>query len=82
MQKVLIWGADPVAGHKFVAKKVGFLNCIDPSRLALDQAKLNLADATNYSLECAGVDSNSLQDNSQDFGYSLGVLHHIPDTTP
>ena len=66
---------------KFVAKKVGFLNCIDPSHLALDQAKLNLADATNCSLECAGVDSNSLQDNSQDFGYSLGVLHHIPDTT-
>ena len=22
-----------------------------------------------------------LQDDSQDFGYSLGVLHHIPDTT-
>ena len=66
---------------QFVAKKVGFLNCIDPSHLALEQAELNLVDATNCSLECAGVDSNSLQDNSQDFGYSLGVLHHIPDTT-
>ena len=66
---------------QLVAKNVGFLNCIDPSQLALDQAKLNLADATNCSLECAGVDSNSLQDCSQDFGYSLGVLHHIPDTT-
>ena len=66
---------------QFVAKKVGLLNCIDPSHLALDQAKLNLADSTNCFLECAGVDSNSLQDNSQDFGYSLGVLHHIPDTT-
>jgi SAM-dependent methyltransferase len=66
---------------QFVAKKVGLLNCIDPSHLALDQAKLNLADSTNCFLECAGVDSNSLQDYSQDFGYSLGVLHHIPDTT-
>ena len=66
---------------KFVAKKVGFLNCIDASHLALNQAKLNLVDATNYSLECAGVDNNSLKDESQDFGYSLGVLHHIPDTT-
>ena len=66
---------------QFVAKKVGFLNCIDPSYLALDQAKLNLVDAANCSLECAGVDNNSLKDDSQDFGYSLGVLHHIPDTT-
>ena len=24
--------------------------------------------------------NNSLKDNSQDFGYCLGVLHHIPDT--
>ena len=66
---------------QFVAKKVGFLNCIDPSHLALDQARLNLVDAANCSLECAGVDNNSLKDDSQDFGYSLGVLHHIPDTT-
>ena len=66
---------------QFVAKKVGFLNCIDPSHLALSQAKLNLVDAANCSLECAGVDNNSLKDDSQDFGYSLGVLHHIPDTT-
>jgi SAM-dependent methyltransferase len=65
---------------KFVASKVGFLNCIDPSQLALDQAKLNLIDAKNVKTECAGVDNNSLLDNSQDFGYSLGVLHHIPDT--
>jgi SAM-dependent methyltransferase len=65
---------------KFVVSRVGFLNCIDPSQLAIDQAKLNLEEAKNYSLECAGVDDNSLKDESQDFGYSLGVLHHIPDT--
>ena len=66
---------------QFVSPKVGFLNCIDPSQAALEQAKLNMRDAKNCSLECAGVDNNSLQDASQDFGYSLGVLHHIPDTT-
>jgi SAM-dependent methyltransferase len=65
---------------QFVCSKVGFLNCIDPSKKALDQAKLNMKDFTNCSLECAGVDDNSLKDGSQDFGYSLGVLHHIPDT--
>ncbi len=65
---------------QFVSSKVGFLNCIDPSNTALDQAKLNMADVANCSLECAGVDNNSLKDGSQDFGYSLGVLHHIPDT--
>ena len=65
---------------QFVGAKVGFLNCIDPSQEALDQAKLNMQDIPNCSLECAGVDNNSLKDSSQDFGYSLGVLHHIPDT--
>ena len=32
---------------KFVAPKVGFLNCIDPSDEALEQAKLNLESAKN-----------------------------------
>jgi len=66
---------------KFVAPRVGFLNCIDPSEVALEQAKINLQNSKNCSFECEGVDSNSLADYSQDFGYSLGVLHHIPDTS-
>jgi SAM-dependent methyltransferase len=66
---------------KFVAPRVGFLNCIDPSAAALEQAKINLQHSKNCSFECEGVDSNSLKDYSQDFGYSLGVLHHIPDTS-
>jgi|TARA_B100000767_G_scaffold162202_1_gene152245 SAM-dependent methyltransferase len=65
---------------QFVSPHVRFLNCIDPSQAALDQATLNMKNALNCSLECAGVDNNSLKDASQDFGYSLGVLHHIPDT--
>ena len=65
---------------KFVAPRVKFLNCIDPSQSALDQAKLNLNNYKNCTFECNGVDDNGLDDNSQDFGYSLGVLHHIPDT--
>tara|TARA_B110000003_G_C16651784_1_gene534512 strand:- start:2480 stop:3313 length:834 start_codon:yes stop_codon:yes gene_type:complete len=65
---------------QFVSPKVGFLNCIDPSKVALDQAKLNMVDIKNCSFECAGVDNNTIKDASQDFGYSLGVLHHIPDS--
>ena len=65
---------------KYVSSKVGILNCIDPSIEALNQAKKNLQDTQNCTFECAGVDNNSLKDCSQDFGYSLGVLHHIPDT--
>jgi SAM-dependent methyltransferase len=29
----------------------------------------------------SSVDEMPLPDNSMDFGYSLGVLHHVPDTT-
>lgn len=65
---------------KLVAPRVGHLNCIDPSDLALAQARKNLGGHTNVSFECAGVDQTALPDGSQDFGYCLGVLHHIPDT--
>jgi SAM-dependent methyltransferase len=65
---------------RYLAPKVGLLNCIDPSKKALEVAKSNLANSLNCSFECAGVSDTSLQPASQDFGYSLGVLHHIPDT--
>lgn len=65
---------------KFVAPYVKKLNCIDPSQNALNQAMQNLDTYENCTTECAGVDNNSLRDESQDFGYCLGVLHHIPDT--
>lgn len=64
---------------RLMAPKVGHLHCIDPSS-ALDVAKRNLADQANVSFHQASVDDGILPANSQDFGYSLGVLHHIPDT--
>ena len=66
---------------KFVAPQVGLLHCIDPSEAALDEARVNMKNLQNCSFECAGVDNNILKNESQDFGYSLGVLHHIPDTS-
>lgn len=64
---------------KLVAPKVGLLHCIDPS-VALDVAKRNLAAQTNCVFHAAGVGDSILPEASMDFGYSLGVLHHVPDT--
>jgi SAM-dependent methyltransferase len=64
---------------KLVSPKVGHLHCIDPS-VALEVAKRNLADKKNCEFHSASVDDNPLSDASMDFGYSLGVLHHVPDT--
>ena len=62
-----------------VAPLVGHLHCIDPSR-ALDVARRNLGRATNVTFHAAGVDAIPLDKASMDFGYSLGGLHHVPDT--
>ena len=64
---------------KWVAPRVAKLHCIDPSS-ALEIAKLNMADYLNCEFHSASVDSIPLADESMDFGYSLGVLHHVPDT--
>ncbi|NBC34937.1 methyltransferase domain-containing protein [Novosphingobium sp. FSY-8] len=63
-----------------VAPRVGHLHCIDPASDALAVARRRMAGQGNVSLHHAGVDAIPLGDGSQDFGYSLGVLHHIPDT--
>lgn len=63
-----------------VADKVGKLHCIDASAEALAVAQKKLADRRNCEFHHASVDAIPLADNSMDFGYSLGVLHHIPDT--
>ena len=65
---------------KLVAPKIGKLSCIDPSIEALSVAKRSLAHLDNIIFLKAGVSDEALPSNSQDFGYSLGVLHHIPDT--
>ena len=64
---------------QFVAPRVGKLSCIDPS-IAIDVAKKNLSNFQNVDYYKETSDSCSLEDGSQDFGYSLGVLHHIPST--
>jgi SAM-dependent methyltransferase len=65
---------------RLVAPRVGRLHCVDPSAEALGVAARSLAGADNVRFVHAGVDTVPLAPASQDFGYSLGVLHHIPDT--
>ena len=64
---------------KIMANKITHLHCIDPSD-AISVAKDSLSSFSNISFHKKSVDETPLPANSQDFGYSLGVLHHVPDT--
>lgn len=63
-----------------VLARVAVVHCIDPSEEALRVARRNLSDHAGVRFHLASVDTIPLLDNSMDFGYSLGVLHHVPDT--
>lgn len=63
-----------------VAPRVGALHCVDASEEALEVARSNLRDSAQCRFHHAPVDAMPFPDESMDFGYSLGVLHHIPDT--
>ena len=63
-----------------VAEQVGRLHCIDPAAKALAVARRRLQSAGNVEFHHASADDIPLADGSQDFGYSLGVLHHVPNT--
>lgn len=77
-------GADIGCGSgrwaKVAAPLVAKLNLVDASRQALDVARQNLAGASNVTFIEASVGGLPFDDNSLDFAYSLGVLHHVPDT--
>ena len=65
---------------KIIAPYVKKLNCIDPSYEALNVAKKNLYNYKNIVFYNKDVNEKFLEPNSQDFGYCLGVLHHITET--
>ena len=65
---------------KFFAQRVGHLHCVDASEAALDVARQLLSDQPNVEFHLEDLSDMSVPENSCDFGYSLGVLHHIPDT--
>lgn len=77
-------GADIGCGSgrwaRMVAPKVGKLHLVDASGEALEVARTNLSGHENVMFHCASIANLPFQDESLDFAYSLGVLHHIPDS--
>lgn len=63
-----------------VAPRVGTLHCVDASEEALAVARGNLAGLPNCQFHRCSVAEMPIADGSMDFGYSLGVLHHLPNT--
>jgi SAM-dependent methyltransferase len=77
-------GADIGCGSgrwaKLVAPHVGLLHAVDASADALAVSRKNLGDLTNVRFHQASVSALPFADGELDFAYSLGVLHHVPDT--
>jgi SAM-dependent methyltransferase len=64
---------------KYIAPRVKKVAAIDPSD-AIFAADELLAGTPNAELFKASISNLPFADNYFDFGFSLGVLHHIPDT--
>lgn len=77
-------GADIGCGSgrwaQLAAPRVGHLHLVDASDRALSVAKRKLEGVDNVSFHHVSVDRLPFADDSLDFAYSLGVLHHVPDT--
>ncbi len=63
-----------------VAPRAAHLHLLDPSAEALSVAKRNLRGVENVSYHLHSVAAIPLPPRSLDFAFSLGVLHHVPDT--
>ncbi len=62
-----------------VAPRVHTLHCVDPSD-AIDVARRNLSDQDNVVFYRRAAAELPFEPDSMDFGYCLGVLHHVADT--
>lgn len=64
---------------KYVAKRAKFIEAVDPSHAVFSATKL-LRGTPNIRITQAEVSNLPFEAESFDFVFSLGVLHHIPDT--
>jgi ubiquinone/menaquinone biosynthesis C-methylase UbiE len=90
--KIFPWHALPTTGGigmdvgcgsgrwaEVVAPRVEKLYLLDASQNALSVAKKRLKNS-NVEFICKTIDEKMFSENALDFAYSLGVLHHLPDT--
>jgi ubiquinone/menaquinone biosynthesis C-methylase UbiE len=78
-KNVLDVGCGTGRWSKYISAKAKKIEAIDPSKAVFSAANL-LQNNENIRISKAGVDAIPFEDNSFDFVFSLGVLHHIPDT--
>ncbi|MDF2455656.1 MAG: putative methyltransferase [Cytophagaceae bacterium] len=64
---------------RYIAKKAGAVEAVDPSNAVYQALKLT-EEFDHVRVTQASVDSIPFADESFDLVFSLGVLHHIPDT--
>ena len=64
---------------RFIAPKVHQIEAIDPSK-SIFFAKKNNIDIKNIRFTHAGIENIPFENESFDFIFCLGVLHHIPNT--
>lgn len=64
---------------QFIAPHVSQIHCIDPSE-AINVCRSKLSNHSNCIYHHCAIDELDIEQNFIDFGYSLGVLHHIPNT--
>lgn len=62
-----------------VAPRVGTLHCVEPSD-AIEVARRNLSEHDNVVFHRRTAAELPFEPSSMDFGYALGVLHHVADT--
>ncbi|MBK9533041.1 MAG: class I SAM-dependent methyltransferase [Chitinophagaceae bacterium] len=63
----------------YFVDKAAFIEAIDPSDAVLVADRM-LGNKSNVRITKASVDTIPWDDETFDFGMSIGVLHHIPDT--
>ncbi len=64
----------------YVANRAKFIEAVDPSSAVVSAQQLTQAKCTNVRITQASADAIPFANNSFDFVFSLGVLHHIPNT--
>ncbi len=64
---------------EYFIDKVNFIEAVDPSEAVYAADKL-LEQYNNVRITRASIDTLPWPDETFDFGMSVGVLHHIPDT--